>query len=61
MVKIEGQQTQSGENGFATSSLPLEKQRKAYRIRTDLNLVNDSIFMPCGEDNVILAGEAPLN
>ena len=57
MVEIEGQQTQSDENGLVTLSLPLEKQRKAYRIKTELNLVNDSIFMPCGEDDVILVEE----
>ena len=57
MVEIEGLQTQSDENGLVTLSLPLEKQRKAYRIKTELNLVNDSIFMPCGEDDVILVEE----
>ncbi len=57
MVEIEGQQTQSDENGLVTLSLPLEKQRKAYKIKTELNLVNDSIFMPCGEDDVILVEE----
>jgi hypothetical protein len=56
-VEIEGQQAQSDENGLVTLSLPLEKQRKAYKIKTELNLVNDSIFMPCGEDDVILVEE----
>ncbi len=56
-VEIEGQQTQSDENGLVTLSLPMEKQRKAYKIKTELNLVNDSIFMPCGEDDVILVEE----
>jgi hypothetical protein len=54
MVEIEGQQAQSDENGFVTLSIPLERQRKAYKIKTDLPLVNDSIFMPSGEDDVIL-------
>jgi hypothetical protein len=57
MVEVEGQQTQSDENGLVTLSLPLGKQRKAYKIKTELNLVNDSIFMPCGEDDVILVEE----
>ena len=42
---------------MVTLSIPLEKQRKAYKIKTDLTLVNDSIFMPCGEDDVILVKE----
>ena len=60
-VEIEGQQTQSDENGLVSLSLPLDKQRKAYKIRTDLTLVNDSIFMPCGEDDVILVEGEPSN
>lgn len=56
-VEIEGQQAQSDENGMVTLSIPLEKQRKAYKIKTDLTLVNDSIFMPSGEDDVILVKE----
>lgn len=56
-VEIEGQQAQSDENGMVTLFIPLEKQRIAYKIKTDLILVNDSIFMPCGEDDVILVKE----
>ena len=54
MVSIQGQQAFSDTNGMVTLTIPLEKQRKAYRINTDLVLLNDSIFMPCGEDDVIL-------
>lgn len=54
MVCIQGQQALSDTNGMIKLMIPLEKQRKAYKIETDLNLVNDSIFMPCGEDDVIL-------
>lgn len=53
-VEIEGQQTQSDENGMVRMFIPLEKQRKAYKIKTDLNLINDSITMPSGEDDGIL-------
>lgn len=56
-MEIEGQQTLSDENGLVHLSLPLEKQRKAYKIKTELSLVNDSIYMPCGEDDVILVQE----
>lgn len=54
MVSIQGQQARSDTNGMVKLMIPLEKQRKAYKIETELNLVNDSIFMPCGEDDVIL-------
>jgi hypothetical protein len=53
-VKIEGQETTSDENGIVTLFVPLEKQRKAYQIKSDITLVNDSVFMPCGEDDVIM-------
>lgn len=53
-VNIEGQEAVSDAEGIVTLSIPLAKQRKAYRISTDLKLVNDTIFMPCGEDDVLL-------
>ncbi len=53
-VEIEGVETFSNENGDVTLFIPLEKQRKAYQIKTDILLVNDSVFMPCGEDDVIM-------
>ena len=53
-VSIEGYETFSDGKGIVTLHIPLEQQRKSYKIDTDLNLVNDSIFMPCGEDDVIL-------
>ena len=61
IVEIEGQQAQSDENGLVTLSIPLERQRKAYKIKTDLPLVNDSIFMPSGEDDVILVEQEVLS
>ena len=54
MVSIEGFAAFSNADGMVEFRIPLEKQRKAYRISTDLVLVNDSIFMPCGDDDVIL-------
>lgn len=54
IIEIEGQQAQADENGFVTLSIPLERQRIAYKIKTGLPLINDSIFMPSGNDDVIL-------
>lgn len=53
-ISIEGQETLSDENGVVTLFMPLPMQRKAYKIVSDLTLVNDSIIMPCGADDVIL-------
>jgi len=53
-LMIEGQEVVSDENGRVALSLPLNVQKKAYPIKTDVALLNDSIFMPCGENDVVL-------
>ena len=53
-LMIEGQEVVSDENGRVALSLPLDVQKKAYPIKTDVALLNDSIFMPCGENGVVL-------
>lgn len=53
-LMIEGQEVVSDENGRVALSLPLDMQKKAYPIKTDVALLNDSIFMPCGENDVVL-------
>ena len=54
MVEIEGQETFSNDSGTVTLFIPIEKQRKAYQIKSEILLVNDSIIMPCGENDVIM-------
>ena len=54
LVRVEGQAVLSDAEGMVKLTIPLEKHRKAYKIGADLDLVNDSIFMPCGDDDVIL-------
>lgn len=53
-LMIEGQEVVSDKNGRVALSLPLNVQKKAYPIKTDVALLNDSIFMPCGENDVVL-------
>ena len=53
-VFIEGHEAISDENGMVTLFIPMEKQQKAYKINADLVLINDSVFMPCGENDVVL-------
>ena len=52
-VKVAGLETMSDQNGRVSLFIPLEQQRKAYNI-TDGTTINDTIYMPCGEDDVIL-------
>jgi len=53
-VEIEGRQVTSDENGMVTLTLPIGEQRKTYKINAEIPLVTDSLFMPCGEDDVIM-------
>lgn len=53
-VEIEGRQVTSDENGMLTLTLPIGEQRKTYKIKAEIPLVTDSLFMPCGEDDVIM-------
>ncbi len=53
-LKIEGQVVVSDENGQVALQLPLDMQKKVYTIKTDVALLNDTIVMPCGDDDVVL-------
>ncbi len=53
-VDINGFDAFSDENGIVSLFIPLEKQQKAYKIKADLIMLNDSVFMPCGENDVVL-------
>ena len=53
-VDIAGQEAWSDINGQISMTIPLEKQQKAYRINADLDMVSDTLFMPCGDNDVIL-------
>jgi hypothetical protein len=54
-IYIEGLETVSDGEGHVSCFIPLESQRKAYRITAAFPLLNDSIHMPCGDNDVILA------
>ena len=53
-IGIAGQEAVSDANGRISLTIPMELQQRAYRITSTLPLANDTIFMPCGEDDVIL-------
>ena len=54
-VFIDGHETRSDNEGRVTYFIPLESQRKAYKITAAFPLLTDSIHMPCGNDDVILS------
>lgn len=53
-VVIEEDTAQSDKNGYVKLKVPLIKQRKAYKIMSSIPLESDTIYMPCGQDDVIL-------
>lgn len=53
-VEIAGQTAISDGEGRISLVIPLEAQREAYPISASVPLANDTIYMPCGPDDVIL-------
>lgn len=54
LLNIGGFEVLTDENGMASLFIPLESQNKVYRIIAPFSLDNDSLIMPCGENDVIL-------
>lgn len=40
--------------GFVSLQVPIENQRIAYKVETDLKLLNDTIIMPCSESSALI-------
>ena len=53
-LEINGYEITTDENGYISLFIPLEAQNKFYKILTQIGLYNDTIFMPCGESDVIM-------
>lgn len=53
-VSILGHETVSDENGEVSIFIPLEKQRIKYVVTASVPLMKDTVYMPCGDDGVIL-------
>ena len=52
-VTIAGQQVTSDAKGEVRLTVPLEAQRQRYLIKAPFPLMGDTIYMPCGENDVI--------
>lgn len=55
VIQIEGMETASDDQGNVALFIPLASQRKTYKVTAGIPLLSDSIHMPCGDDDVILA------
>ena len=53
-VEIAGNQANADDSGRVSLFVPLESQRSFYIVKSSLTFINDTIYMPCGEDDVML-------
>ena len=53
-VEIAGQRIVSDSEGSVILFVPLENQRTKYDIRSSVPLLNETVSMPCGPDDIVL-------
>jgi len=52
-IEVAGISATSDDNGQVSLMVPLPDQRKAYPVKASFPLENDTIYMPCGESDVL--------
>lgn len=53
-VEIAGYKAVSDDEGNVELFIPLEHQQPCYQIKASIPLDNDTIYLPCGKDDVVL-------
>ena len=53
-VEIAGHKAVSDDEGNVELFIPLEHQQPSYQIKANIPLENDTIYLPCGKDDVVL-------
>lgn len=53
-LSIDGHPAKSDENGLVSITIPLGEQKTAYPISSSITLVDETISLPCGPDDVLL-------
>ncbi len=53
-MEIAGQKVISDNDGHVSLFVPLKEQQKKYHIKSSVPLEKDTIYLPCGPDDVIL-------
>lgn len=53
-MEIAAQKVRPDNNGHVSLFIPLEKQRTKYLVKSSMTLEKDTIYLPCGPDDVIL-------
>ena len=53
-IEIAGRVITSDKDGRVMHFVPLESQKEKYHIKSSIPLVKDTVFMPCGRNDVVL-------
>ena len=53
-IEIDQWRVVSDKNGLVKLFIPIELQKTEYQIKAPIQLVNDYVYMPCGESDVIM-------
>ena len=53
-IQIAGQKLKADKDGLVETDVPLAEQKTAYPVYVDNQLLSDSIYMPCGDNDIIL-------
>ena len=52
-IDIDGHKATSDANGLVEVFIPLEEQRSTYPVKASFALERDTVYMPCGENDVM--------
>jgi len=53
-VEVAGQRARTDSDGRIALSVPLDAQQTQYHVKASVPLLTDTVYMPCGQDDVIL-------
>lgn len=53
VIKIDGVEAVSNEEGYVSVFMPLESQKQKYQLNATFQLSTPAIVMPCGESDII--------
>ena len=53
VIELAGQTVTSDDSGHVSLFIPLKSQRKTYHVKASVPLANDTIYLPCGPDDVL--------
>ena len=53
-IRIAGQELKADKDGLVETDVPLEEQQTAYSVEVNGSMLPDSIYTPCGENDIIM-------